>query len=165
MIFIPDQVLKGSETSSGAQRAPGARDPTRKYLLRRWADILDRNPRRELLLLTSSKFMKRGEWLDLGIKGTAIEAALDDPVLRSHGFKGSRVRDAVEHFDLSDSDACRIFCGSRNAARRTAAETARRIRSVADKRLERIVFLLLLLVALLFGFAVAPLIGSLRGPL
>lgn len=126
--------------------------------LARWADLLERQPDRVLPLLTSVQFLKRCEWLDLRAEGTALEIAYKDPLFRIDGLKGDRVGEALRYFELSDSDACRIFCGSRRVRARSARATAHRVRNIADKRHEHVLLAIMLLVTIIAAIACAALV-------
>lgn len=129
----------------------------RKQRLTRWAEVLARDPHKSLHLLPVTRCLSASERAALDTKGSALEAAYYDPILRLDGLTGASVEEIMLFFQLSDQDADRIFSNHRRNTVRSAYYTSIRVKNVADKRREyRYVAILLAL-----SIAVAALLGSL----
>lgn len=126
--------------------------------LRRWMELLERNPEKMLRLMPPSWCLMPGEQETLITAGTALETAYRDPVLRLDGLAGSSLADALAFFELSAQDADRILAKSRHSEERSARDTILRIRNIADKRREHWLFALLLGLTLLIAAALSYLL-------
>jgi hypothetical protein len=118
---------------------PLVRNEDRRMRLARWAALLERHPRQIIGLLSPS-------WAGGDKRGalfpgpSAIDVAWQDPVLRVMGLKSRSRQDVKAFFGLSDTELDRIVAGSWRVPLRPAWQVAARIRNVDDPRAERLLF-------------------------
>jgi hypothetical protein len=105
---------------------------SRHERLERWAELLERQPKRRLRSLGEIEFTPKDKQPELRSDESPITVAFEDPVLRADGLKGDRLGDAMEFFDLSDRDAHRLLCSCMNGWSMEAGSTARRVRRLAN---------------------------------
>ena len=105
---------------------------SRKERLERWAEVLERQPKRRLRSLGEIEFTPEERRPELRSDESPITVAYEDPVLRADGLKGDRLGDAMEYFDLSDRSAHRLLCSCMNGWSMEAGVTARKVRRIAN---------------------------------
>ena len=130
----------------------------KRQRLRRWTELLGRNPRQMLRLLPPTWCLKPGEQQTVKTAGSALEIAFRDPVLRLDGLAGPSLADAMAFFELSADDADRILAKSRHSEERSAHDTIVRIENIADKRREHRLFAMLLGMVILIAAALSYLL-------
>lgn len=110
---------------------------SRRERLERWAEILERQPKRRLRSLGEIEFTPEEKRPELRSDESPITVAFEDPVLRADGLKSDKLGDAMEFFDLSDRAAHRLLCSCMNGWSMEAGTTARKVRRLAnpDRRL------------------------------
>ena len=99
--------------------------------LERWADLLSRNPHRQLKALSRVEFYAERERALLRGENTPISVAVADPVLREAGLQGDTLGDAQSFFELSAAEAHYLLCDCHFVGQMDGEGVARRIRSVA----------------------------------
>ena len=104
---------------------------SRRKRLERWADILEREPRRLLRAIHDIEYKSPQELLAYRVDGSPLSVAYADPVLRAAGLKGDTVGDAGEFFDLSDEQLHYLLCFCHHGEMLTALATAARVRAFA----------------------------------
>jgi hypothetical protein len=107
---------------------------SRRERLQRWADLLGRNPRRELRALSRVEFYAERERALLRGENTPISVALADPVLREAGLQGDTLGDAQAFFELSAAEAHYLLCDCHFPGQMDAEGVAHRIRAVAASK-------------------------------
>ncbi|HZH09073.1 MAG TPA: hypothetical protein VEZ24_01750 [Microvirga sp.] len=105
---------------------------SRKERLERWAELLERQPKRRLRSLGEIEFTPEEKRPELRSDESPITVAYEDPVLRADGLKGDRLGDAMEYFDLSERSAHRLLCSCMNGWSMEAGVTARKVRRIAN---------------------------------
>ncbi len=110
--------------------APGETILTRVERLERWAELLDREPRRSLRSLVEIEWAPRHERADIRTDDSPLSVAFADPVLRAAGLAGDRLGDGMGFFELNDAEAHRVLCSCLNGHRMEAGTAARRVRSL-----------------------------------
>lgn len=131
----------------------------KRQRLRRWTELLGRNPRQMLRLLPPTWCLMPGEHETLITAGTALEIAYRDPVLRLDGLAGPSLADAMAFFELSAQDADRILAKSRHSEERSAYDTILRIQNIADKRREHRLFAALFGMTMLIAVVLSYFLG------
>ena len=101
--------------------------------LERWAEVLEREPRRCLPTLHRLEFVSRSERRDLRTEGSAISVAFADPLLRASGLAGDTYGDAREFFGLSERQAHRLLCSCLNGASVEARPIAAALRKMVSR--------------------------------
>ncbi|HEX4710216.1 hypothetical protein [Phenylobacterium sp.] len=104
---------------------------SRRERLQRWADLLSRNPDRQLKPLSRVEFYAERERALLRGENTPISVALADPVLREAGLQGDTLGDAQKFFELSAAEAHYLLCDCHFPGQMDAEGVAHRIRKVA----------------------------------
>lgn len=105
---------------------------SRRDRLRRWADLLSRDPHRPLKALSRVEFYAEHERALLRGKNTPLSVAAADPVLKAAGLQGDTLGDAQKFFGLSAAQAHYLVCDCHFAGRMDGEGVARRIRAVAS---------------------------------
>lgn len=105
---------------------------SRRERLERWAEVLERQPKRRLRSLGEIEFTPEDKRSELRSDESPITVAFEDPVLRAAGLRSDRLGDAVEFFDLSDRAAHRLLCSCMNGWSMEAGSTARKVRRLAN---------------------------------
>ncbi|MET0526844.1 MAG: hypothetical protein ABW003_00595 [Microvirga sp.] len=105
---------------------------SRHERLERWAEILERQPKRRLRSLGEIEFTPEEKRPELRSDESPITVAFEDPVLRADGLRSDRLGDAMEFFDLSDRAAHRLLCSCMNGWSMEAGTTARKVRRLAN---------------------------------
>jgi hypothetical protein len=104
---------------------------SRRERLGRWADLLSRNPHRQLTALSRVEFYAERERALLRGENTPISVAVGDPVLREAGLQGDTLGDAQAFFELSAAEAHYLLCDCHFVGHMDGEGVARRIRNVA----------------------------------
>ncbi len=99
--------------------------------LMRWAEVLERQPGRQLRSLMGTEFVSRGERIKMRMDNSPLTVAYDDPILRAEGLTSDRLGDAITFFGLSDHDAHNLVCYCRHGRTMLAESVARDVRMVA----------------------------------
>lgn len=107
---------------------------TRRERLERWAELLERDPRRRLHSLGEIEFHPRDTRHLMRADESPISVAYADPVLRAAGLAGDKLGDAIAFFELSEGDAHRVLCSCLNGRTMEAGLAARRVRGIANYR-------------------------------
>jgi hypothetical protein len=105
---------------------------SRRERLERWAEVLERQPKRRLRSLGEIEFTPEDKRPELRSDESPITVAFEDPVLRADGLRSDKLGDAVEFFDLSDRAAHRLLCSCMNGWSMEAGVTARKVRRLAN---------------------------------
>lgn len=105
---------------------------SRQERLDRWAELLERQPKRRLRSLGEIEFTPEEKRPELRSDESPITVAFEDPVLRADGLKSDRLGDAMEFFDLSERSAHRLLCSCMNGWSMEAGSTARKVRRLAN---------------------------------
>ena len=103
---------------------------TRRERLERWAEVLEREPRRELKSLEEIEWKPKAERLDIRADGSPLTVAFEDPVLRAEGLASDRLGDASAFFSLSHTDQHFVLCSCVHGRSMTAGEAASRVRGL-----------------------------------
>ncbi len=117
----------------------GSPNLTSKERLDRWAAILDQQPERLLNTLGEIEFAPRVERPHMRADNSPLTVAFEDPVLRAHGLKSDKLGDALSFFDITEGDAHYILCSCMNGMTMTGGQAAKRVRSISDRTMERLV--------------------------
>lgn len=105
---------------------------SRRERLQRWADLLSRNPHRQLNALLRVEFYGERERALLRGENTPISVAVADPVLSEAGLHGDTLGDAQAFFELSAAEAHYLLCDCHFPGQMDAERVAQRIRQVAS---------------------------------
>jgi hypothetical protein len=103
---------------------------TRRERLKRWAELLERDPAAKLRTLNEIEFQPRPARPLMRADGSPFSVAYADPVLRAAGLEGDTLGDAMRFFGMSQHEAHRVVCycmHGRTVEGRTAANTVRAI--------------------------------------
>jgi hypothetical protein len=104
---------------------------SRRERLQRWADLLSRNPHRQLNALSRVEFYAERERALLRGENTPISVAVADPVLSEAGLQGDTLGDAQAFFELSDAEAHYLLCDCHFVGQMDGEGVAHRIRTLA----------------------------------
>jgi hypothetical protein len=107
---------------------------SRRERLQRWAELLSRDPHRQLKALSRVEFYAERERALLRGENTPISVAVADPVLREAGLHGDTLGDAQAFFELSATETHYLLCDCHFVGRMDGEGVARRIRKVAASR-------------------------------
>ena len=107
------------------------RSLTRRERLERWADLLDREPSRQLKTLHEIELQPRSKRGEMRADGSPLSVAYADPVLRTEGLASDKLGDAIAFFELSDGQVHRLLCSCMYGVRMEAGTAARQIRKMA----------------------------------
>jgi hypothetical protein len=100
--------------------------------LKRWADLLDRNPDQRINLVQELEFATRTAQVQMRANDSALSLAYADPLMRSLGLNGDRVGDGQAFFGLNDSQTHRLLCSCLHGEAMRAGEAARLVRAIAN---------------------------------
>ena len=106
---------------------------SRRERLERWAEDLEREPRRLLRAIHDIEYKSPQELLAYRVDGSPLSVAYADPVLRAAGLKSDTVGDAAEFFDLSDEQLHHLLCFCHHGETLTASATAVQVRAFASQ--------------------------------
>lgn len=107
---------------------------TRRERLERWAELLEREPERELSSLGEIEFQPVAARGSLRADRSPLAVAFADPVLRTQGLTSDRLGDAMAFFNLSEHQAHRLLCSCMNGHSIRSSTAARHVRSIAKGR-------------------------------
>jgi hypothetical protein len=107
---------------------------SRRERLQRWADLLGRDPHRQLKALSRVEFYAERERALMRGDNTPITVALADPILREAGLQGDTLGDAQKFFELSSAEAHYLLCDCHFVGQMTGEGVAHRIRAVASSK-------------------------------
>ena len=107
---------------------------SRRDRLQRWADLLSRDPHRQLKALSRVEFYAERERALLRGENTPISVAVADPVLREAGLHGDTLGDAQSFFELSAAEAHYLLCDCHFVGQMDGEGVAQRIRKVAASK-------------------------------
>jgi hypothetical protein len=107
---------------------------SRRERLQRWAELLSRDPHRQLKALSRVEFYAERERALMRGENTPISVAAGDPVLREAGLHGDTLGDAQSFFELSASEAHYLLCDCHYVGQMNAEGVAQRIRAVAGSK-------------------------------
>ena len=99
---------------------------TRAERLERWAQLLEREPQRQLATLHGTEFRLWTARDQMRSEGSPISVASDDPVLRAEGLTGDTYGEARRFFELSDWQLHEVLCYCHAGTSMSAAAAARR---------------------------------------
>jgi hypothetical protein len=105
---------------------------SRRERLERWAELLERQPKRRLRSLGEIEFTPEEKRPELRSDESPLTVAFEDPVLRADGLKSDKLGDAMEFFDLSERSAHRLLCSCMNGWSMEAGSTARKVHRIAN---------------------------------
>jgi hypothetical protein len=105
---------------------------SRRERLERWAEVLQRQPKRRLRSLGEIEFVPAEKRPALRSDESPITVAFEDPVLRAAGLKSDTLGDAMEFFDLSERASHRLLCSCINGWSMEAGSTARKVHRLAN---------------------------------
>lgn len=103
----------------------------RRERLERWAELLEREPDRELSSLGEIEFQPVAARGSLRADRSPLAVAFADPVLRTQGLASDRLGDAMNFFDITEHQAHRLLCSCMNGSTIRSATAARQIRGIA----------------------------------
>jgi hypothetical protein len=112
------------------QLSPPKPAMTRQQRLGRWAEALERDPKRTLRSLEEIEWKSVEERRAVRADESPLTVAFEDPVLRAEGLAGDRLGDAIDFFELSDSQAHYALCSCFHGHAMQAGEAARRVRGM-----------------------------------
>lgn len=103
---------------------------TRRERLARWAEALEREPGRLLHSLHEVEWCGAADRRAMRADDSPLAIAFSDPVLREEGLAGDRYGDAIDFFELSESEAHRVVCSCFYGGTMPAKDVAARIRAM-----------------------------------
>ena len=106
---------------------------SRSERLMRWAELLCRDPARELRTLIGTEFYAREDRSRMRSDSSPITVALEDAVLRAEGLQDDSYGEAVRFFELTDGQMHRVLCHCHFGPTVKAATVGRRIAGLATK--------------------------------
>jgi hypothetical protein len=113
---------------------------SRRERLERWAELLEREPRRWLRALSRVEFTPVEDRAGLREDASPIAVAFADPVLRAAGLGGDTLGDAEDFFELSSEQAHQLLCDCHYCGRMDGGTVARRLRGMMDPPTARRLF-------------------------
>jgi predicted protein tyrosine phosphatase len=106
---------------------------SRRERLERWAEALERQPKRRLSAIQGTEFGTLREREAKRADNSPLTVAFEDPVLRAAGLRGDAVGDAVDFFDLSHREMHRLVCYCHQGLAVSPGAIAMRIRAIAQR--------------------------------
>ena len=106
---------------------------TRHERLLRWAELLERAPKRALNTLFQTEYQSWEAREAMQVPNSAISVAYEDPVLRGEGMKDDSYGEAKRFFGLSDQELHEIVCYCHYGMTMMAESAAWRIRSAVAR--------------------------------
>lgn len=104
---------------------------SRRERLERWAEVLEREPDRELSSLGEIEFQPVAARGSLRADRSPLAVAFADPVLRTQGLASDRLGDAMNFFEISEHQAHRLLCSCMNGHSIRSGTAARQVRAIA----------------------------------
>lgn len=105
----------------------------RNERLKRWADVLEREPKRRLSSLHRLEFVSRYERDSVRTNDSPLSVAFADPLLRANGLAGDTYGDARIFFGLSNRQAHRVLCSCLNGPSIEARHVAAALRKMVSR--------------------------------
>lgn len=102
---------------------------TRSERLERWAELLERDPGRQLETLPGTEYQPPDTRQTMRSAGSPITVAYEDAVLRAEGLGNDTYGEAKRFFELTDWQLHEIVCHCHFGASMRAGSAARRVRS------------------------------------
>ena len=103
--------------------------------LERWAECLEREPQRQLRSLEGIEYGPEAQRREARENNSPLSVAFADPVLREEGLKSDKLGDALDFFEMSQSEAHRALCSCMHGRTMQAGDVARRVRSLMSPSL------------------------------
>ncbi|AWN43852.1 hypothetical protein [Methylobacterium durans] len=110
---------------------------TRRARLERWAEILERDPGRLFATLPEVELVPWPRRGTLRSDNSPLTLAYADSLLRASGLTGDTYGEGRRFFGLREGQVHRLLCSCVNGRQIRADLTARRLRGIADYRMER----------------------------
>jgi len=107
---------------------------TRRERLDRWAEVLGRAPARCLCTLGEIEFASPTTRPSMRADNSPLTVAFEDPVILSAGLKSDKLGDALDFFQISESEAHYIMCSCLHGRTMSAKAAAARIRNLDGLR-------------------------------
>lgn len=102
--------------------------------LRRWVELLDREPRRRLGTLAGTEYELADIRDRMRADNSPLTVAFDDPVLRFEGLADDSYGEAKRFFAMSDWQLHRVVCSCHLGETVRAAVAARGVRAAIEPR-------------------------------
>src|SRR5882724_10614617 len=106
---------------------------SKQQRLGRWADLLERQANRILMLLIEVEYVPPQERAEMQVGNSALSVAFEDPVLRAEGLKSDKFGDAVNFFELSEDEAHWVVCYCHHGPQVDARTVAGVVRDLAGR--------------------------------
>jgi len=103
---------------------------SRRERLERWADLLERSPRRSLSTLHETEHQPTEERAVMHVDHSPISVAFADPLLRSEGLESDHYGEARRFFELSDHQLHRVVCFCHFGTSVNAVAAAHQVRAL-----------------------------------
>ena len=100
--------------------------------LRRWADLLEREPTRRLPTLHHLEFASAADRPGQRVAGSSLSVAFADPFLRASGLEDDTYGQARAFFGLSERQAHRLLCSCVNGPAVEGHRMAAKLRRIAS---------------------------------
>jgi hypothetical protein len=107
---------------------------TRSERLERWAELLERQPRRLLATFPGTEYQTAERRDVMRGDDSPISVAFGDPILRSEGMRDDTYGEAKRFFEVSDWQLHDILCYCHYGASMTAETAARGVRAAIHSR-------------------------------
>src|SRR4051812_27433112 len=101
---------------------------SRRERLVRWAELLERDPKRRLRPLHEIEYKGPQARRTVRAENSPLTVAYEDPVLRAEGLRSDMLGDALDFFGLSEDQAHFAFCSCHMGSLFEARVAARRVR-------------------------------------
>jgi hypothetical protein len=108
---------------------------SRSDRLERWAECLEREPQRPLRSLDGIEYGPEQQRREARENGSPLSVAFADPVLREEGLRSDKLGDALDFFEMSQSEAHRVLCSCMHGRTMQAGDVARRVRGIMSPNL------------------------------
>lgn len=105
---------------------------TRPERLKRWAEVLERDPSRRLSTLGEIELTPKAERPLMRADNSPLTVAFEDPVLMAAGLKSDRLGDALTFFGMSENEAHHVMCSCLYGQTMSAGAAAARVRSLDE---------------------------------
>ena len=105
---------------------------SRTQRLERWAELLEREPRRLLTALAGTEYRAPVDRDVMRGAGSPISVALADPILHDEGLKDDSYGEAKRFFELTDRQLHEIVCYCHVGAVMQSSRAALSVRAAID---------------------------------
>ena len=102
---------------------------TKRERLNRWAEVLERDPNRQLTMLIGAEHRAPSQRDRMACKDSPMAVAFEDPVLRTAGLEDASYGAARRFFHLADWELHGIVCSCCHGPTARAKSIARRVRA------------------------------------